>query len=191
VRTTQPYYKRCRECTHIPYKGLIPSLWEEQSTHCWDRALHTFEGYQEGVATEWEPWHHVTNGLGDMWTYHSKSGSQIFERNGPPILEIEHFAFFEGYQEGVATEWEPLHHVTNGLGDIGTYHSKSGSQICESNRPPILEIEHFALLRVIRRGWPLSENRCTMSQTVWGAWGHTIARVDPRFVRETDHPFLR
>jgi len=69
------------------------------------------------------------------------------------------------------------------------YNRESGFQIRERNGPPIVEIEHFAFLRVIRRGWPLSANCCTTSQMVWGAWEHIMARVDPKFLRETDHPF--
>jgi hypothetical protein len=44
-----------------------------------------------------------------------------------------------------------------------TYNMESGFQNYERNGPSIVEIEHFALLRVIRRGWPLSENRGTTS----------------------------
>jgi hypothetical protein len=42
------------------------------------------------------------------------------------------------------------------------YHRESGFQIRKRNGPPIVEIEHFAFLRVIGRGWPLNENRYTI-----------------------------
>jgi hypothetical protein len=52
--------------------------------------------------------------------------------------------------------------MINGLGSMETYHGESGFQGCERDGPPIVGIEHFALLRVIRRGWPQSENHCTI-----------------------------
>jgi hypothetical protein len=41
------------------------------------------------------------------------------------------------------------------------YNRESEFQIFERQGPTIVEIEHSSLLGIIRRGWPLSENRCT------------------------------
>jgi hypothetical protein len=43
------------------------------------------------------------------------------------------------------------------------YNRESGFQIFERQGPTVVEIEHFALLRVISREWPLGENHCNMS----------------------------
>jgi hypothetical protein len=72
-----------------------------------------------------------------------------------------------------------------------TYHTESGFQIGKRRGTSVVEIEHFALLRVIRRGWPLSENQFTTSYTVLGAWRYTIGRVNSRFSRGKVPPLLR